>query len=148
MGAAEIRRIIHKNLDEIGPVAGMNNHEGSRVTMDGEAMETVLTLCRERGIVFLDSRTTAETAAPAAARKLGMSIGERNVFLDNEQDRESMLRSVRAGMRRAEQRGAAVMIGHTWSPALAPLLGELYQELLARGYTLETMSQFMGGAGR
>jgi polysaccharide deacetylase 2 family uncharacterized protein YibQ len=145
MGGAEIRRIITKNLDEIGPVAGMNNHEGSRVTMDGAAMEAVLALCRERGLIFLDSRTTAETAAPAAARKLGMNIGERNVFLDNQQDRESILRSVRAGMRRAEQKGAAVMIGHTWSPALGPLLGELYPDFLARGYSLETMSQFMDG---
>ena len=55
MGSDEIRAIISRNLDELGPVAGMNNHEGSRITMDAEAMETILDISRERGIFFLDS---------------------------------------------------------------------------------------------
>jgi polysaccharide deacetylase 2 family uncharacterized protein YibQ len=143
MGAEEIRSIINRNLDEIWPAAGLNNHEGSRITMDQNAMETVLDLCRERGILFLDSRTTAETAAPAAARKLGIKIGERDIFLDNSQDRDSMLRYLNTGLQRAEQKGAAVMIGHTWSPALGPLLTELYQDLAAKGYRFSTLSQFI-----
>jgi polysaccharide deacetylase 2 family uncharacterized protein YibQ len=145
MGAEEIRSIINRNLDEIWPVAAINNHEGSRVTMDQNAMETVLGLCRERGILFLDSRTTAETAAPAAAKKLGVKIGERDVFLDNSQDRDSMLRYLNSGLRRAEQKGAAIMIGHTWSPALGPLLTEVYQDLVARGYSFSTVSKFIKG---
>jgi polysaccharide deacetylase 2 family uncharacterized protein YibQ len=147
MGAAEIRAIVNKNLDEIWPVAGMNNHEGSRVTMDEAAMETILGICRERGILFVDSRTTAETAAPAAARKLGIVIGERDVFLDNEQDRNSILGYIGTGLRKAEQKGSAVMIGHTWSPALAPLLYELYADWLKEGYTLSTVSA-LAGVGR
>jgi polysaccharide deacetylase 2 family uncharacterized protein YibQ len=140
MKAEEIRAVIERNLDEIGPVAGMNNHQGSRITMDDEIMETVLALCRERGIVFLDSRTTADTAAPQAARRLGMAIGERDVFLDNEQDREAMIRSVSQGLDRANTKGAAVMIGHTWSPELAAVLADLYPGLTGRGYSLSTVS--------
>jgi hypothetical protein len=68
MGAAEIVAILSKNIAEIGPVAGMNNHQGSKITMDQQIMETVLAFCREQGICFLDSRTSAETAVPAAAR--------------------------------------------------------------------------------
>jgi polysaccharide deacetylase 2 family uncharacterized protein YibQ len=143
MGPEEIREVISRNLDEIWPAAGLNNHEGSRVTMDQEAMETVLSLCRERGILFLDSRTTAETAAPRAAQKLGIKIGERDIFLDNSQDRDSMLHYLDLGLRRAEQKGAAVMIGHTWSPALGPLLTELYEDLAARGYSFSTLSEFV-----
>ena len=123
----------------------MNNHEGSRVTMDEQAMETILALCRERGILFLDSRTTAETAAPRAARRLGMSIGERDVFVDNEQDRESMIRYINTGLRRAEQKGFAIMIGHVWSPKLAPLLAELYPDLRERGYSFSPASKSIGG---
>jgi polysaccharide deacetylase 2 family uncharacterized protein YibQ len=140
MSAGEIRAIITKNLDEIWPVTGLNNHEGSKVTMDRTAMETVLAICRERGILFLDSRTTAETAAPAAARQLGIVIGERDVFLDNEPDRNSILGYVRTGLSRAEQKGSAVMIGHVWSPALAPILTEFYSDWLKDGYTLSTVS--------
>jgi polysaccharide deacetylase 2 family uncharacterized protein YibQ len=143
MGSEEIRGVINRNLDEIWPVAGLNNHEGSRVTMDREAMETVLGLCKERGILFLDSRTTAKTAAPEAARKLGIKIGERDIFLDNSQEKDSMLHYLNLGLRRAEEQGAAVMIGHTWSPALGPLLTELYQDLIARGYRFSTLSEFL-----
>jgi polysaccharide deacetylase 2 family uncharacterized protein YibQ len=143
MSREEVRAVIERNLDEIGPAAGMNNHQGSRITMDEEIMETVLSLCRERGIVFLDSRTIADTATPQAARRLGMAIGERDVFLDNEQEREAMLRSVSQGLEKARAAGFAVMIGHTWSPELAALLTELYPDLTGQGYSLTTASRLI-----
>ncbi|MDR2159037.1 MAG: divergent polysaccharide deacetylase family protein [Treponema sp.] len=143
MDAGEIRRVIEKNLAEVGPVAGMNNHQGSKITMDRNAMETVLAFCRERGIYFLDSRTTAETAAPGAAGRLGMKIGERDVFIDNVQDRAFFRKYIDDGLRQAKRKGAAVMIGHTWSGELAATLTELYGEITAQGYSLTTVSQLM-----
>jgi len=143
MNAAEILAILNKNIAEIGPVAGINNHQGSRITMDQQAMETVLAFCRERGICFLDSRTTAQTVVPAVARNLGIKIGERNIFIDNEQTRQSMNRYIENGLTLAAHNGSAVMIGHTWSPELAPLLTELYQNVITQGYTLATASAFI-----
>jgi polysaccharide deacetylase 2 family uncharacterized protein YibQ len=143
MTTAEILAILSQNLREIGPVAGINNHQGSKITADQQMMETVLTFCHEQGIHFLDSRTTAETAVPAAARNLGMKIGQRNIFIDNEQNRSAMNRSVESGLLLASQNGSAVMIGHTWSPDLAPLLAELHQNLIAQGYTLATASEII-----
>jgi len=145
MSAEEIRGIINQNIDEIGPIAGINNHQGSKITMDEKAMEVILSLCRERGIQFLDSRTTADTAAPLAAKRLGMTIGERDVFLDNEQDRAAMVSSVEAGLLRAANRGKVVMIGHTWSPELAGVLIELYPKLVEQGYSFSTVSRYMKG---
>jgi len=106
-------------------------------------METVLAFCREQGICFLDSRTTAQTAVPAAARNMGIKIGERNIFIDNEQNRPSMNRYIESGLAVASQKGSAVMIGHTWSPELAPLLAELYQNMIEQGYTLATASDLI-----
>ena len=143
MGRDEIREIVSRNLDELWPVAGMNNHEGSRITMDEEAMEVILEICRERGIPFLDSRTTAETAAPRTARRLEMFIGERDIFLDNDQDEESILDFINMGLSRAEERGSVIMIGHVWSPALAPLLLDLYQDLSDRGFSFSTAAQLI-----
>ena len=140
MSTDEIISVLKKNIDEVGPVAGMNNHQGSKITMDKHMMETILAFCFENGIYFLDSRTTAETAVPAAAQDLGMKIAERDVFIDNEQDRDSMLKYIKAGLERAQKNGKAVMIGHTWSPALAPLLGEQFQLLKNQGYTIKAAS--------
>jgi polysaccharide deacetylase 2 family uncharacterized protein YibQ len=145
MTAGEIRAIVERNLAEIGPVAGMNNHQGSKVTMDPELMEIILALCREHGIYFLDSRTTADTAAPAVAKRMGIKIGERDVFLDNIQEKAAMIRYVQDGLRQADQKGSAVMIGHTWSSELAETLAELYPDLVEEGYSLSTISRFMMG---
>jgi polysaccharide deacetylase 2 family uncharacterized protein YibQ len=141
MSPGEIRRVVEKNLLEIGPAAGMNNHQGSKITMLPGAMEVVLGLCSEQGIYFLDSRTTADTAAPEAARRMGIPIAERDVFLDNMPERAAILRSVDAGLEKARQKGAAVMIGHAWSPALAGILTELYPALLAQGYEFSTIGR-------
>jgi polysaccharide deacetylase 2 family uncharacterized protein YibQ len=148
MSAAEIRAILTKNISEIGPIAGMNNHQGSKVTMDQAAMETVLAFCREQGLCFLDSRTIAETAAPAAAQRLGMEIGERDVFIDNEQNRTAMTRYIQDGLTRAGRRDSAVMIGHTWSPELAPLLSALYPDLINQGYSLSTAAALIAGRAK
>ncbi|MDR2096779.1 MAG: divergent polysaccharide deacetylase family protein [Treponema sp.] len=145
MNAGEVREIIIRNIGEIGPVAGMNNHQGSRITMDAGIMETVLALCRERGLCFLDSRTTADTVAPALAEQMGLKIGERDTFIDNDQERASMIRSIREGLGRAGRRGSSVMIGHTWSRELAGILTELYPSFIEQGYTLSTASAFIAG---
>jgi polysaccharide deacetylase 2 family uncharacterized protein YibQ len=143
MSGAEIRAVLAANVAEIGPVAGMNNHQGSKITMDEAAMEIVLAFCRENGLYFLDSRTTAETAAPEAARRLGIKIGERDVFIDNIQEKASMIRYIAEGMKKSDQKGAAVLIGHTWSTELAAALEELYPDLVEEGYSLSTISRFM-----
>ena len=145
MSSDEIRSILKRNIVEVGPVAGINNHQGSKVTMDREAMETVLLFCIEQRLCFLDSRTTAGTIVPAMAKNLGMKVGERDVFIDNEQDAESMLRSVSGGLEKARQNGSAVLIGHTWSPELAPLLAKQFPALARQGYSLKTASAIMKG---
>jgi polysaccharide deacetylase 2 family uncharacterized protein YibQ len=145
MSAGDIRLILERNLAEIGPVAGMNNHQGSKITMDPGIMEIVLAFCREHRIYFLDSRTTADTVAPAVAKRMGIKIGERDVFLDNIQEKAAMIRYVQDGLRRADQTGSAVMIGHTWSSELAETLEDLYPDLVEEGYSLSTISRFMMG---
>jgi len=145
MDSEEILEILGRNLAEVGPVAGMNNHQGSRITADKRIMETVLAFSQEHGILFLDSKTTASSTASAVAQRMGITIGERNVFIDNAQDRPSMNRAIEEGLRIASRRGSAVMIGHVWSPELAPLLNELYRNLVDQGFTFATASQLIAG---
>lgn len=145
MDAATIRAVLAKNVAEIGPIVGMNNHQGSKVTMDTAAMETVLAFCRDNGLYYLDSRTTADTVVPAVAAGLGIRIRERDVFVDNIQEKAAMIRFVQEGLQKAEKKGAAVMIGHAWSSELADTLRELYPELVEQGFSLSTISRIMMG---
>jgi len=143
MQKEEIRAILSRNIAEVGPVKGINNHQGSKITMDTEMMETILSFCNEHGLYFLDSRTTAETTAPFTAQKLGIKIAQRDVFIDNEQNRDSMLGYITGGFDKAQKNGSAVMIGHTWSPELAPLLAEQFPFWIRLGYTISTVSDII-----
>lgn len=145
MTAEEIRTIISANIEEIAPIAGMNNHEGSLITSDEIAMRTVLEFCREKGLYFLDSRTTSKSAVPAAAKFLNMRIWERAVFLDNEKTRSSLQQQIAAGLEIASLQGNAIMIGHVFTPELAILLKEMYPALIEEGYTFSTISNMNKG---
>ncbi|MEJ5189109.1 MAG: divergent polysaccharide deacetylase family protein [Breznakiellaceae bacterium] len=145
MSEEEIRRVLEKNLTEVGPVVGINNHQGSRITSDPRIMKIVLAFCKEHGLYYIDSRTTADTVVPLVAKEIRLPIGERDVFIDNVQEKETMIRFIRDGVQKAEKKGAAVMIGHVWSSELAATLEELYPELIAQGFTLSTVSRIVMG---
>jgi polysaccharide deacetylase 2 family uncharacterized protein YibQ len=140
MSAEEVRAVLEKNVAEIGPVAGINNHQGSKVTEDEAIMRIVLDFCRENKLCFLDSRTTARTSAPRIAGETGRAILERNIFLDNEQDKEAIESYLEQGLDIARKKNTVVMIGHTWSPELAGILSARYAGLSAAGYTFLTAS--------
>ncbi|AGT43596.1 divergent polysaccharide deacetylase family protein [Treponema pedis] len=141
MSAEEIRQIVSSNIEEIAPVAGMNNHEGSLITSDENAMRVVLELCREKNIYFLDSRTTAKSVVPKTAKEMNFKIWERAVFLDNEKTVEHLQKQIAQGLEIASARGSAIMIGHIFTPQLAILLKEMYPELIKEGYSFSTISK-------
>ena len=144
MNREEIKKIVASNVEEIGPIAGMNNHEGSLITSDEKAMEAVLELCREKNIYFLDSRTSSKSVVPQVAKKLNMNIWERAVFLDNKKDKAYMKKQIIDGLEIASQRGEAIMIGHVFTVDLAILLKEMYSDLTQEGYTFSTISKSKG----
>ena len=144
MSREEIKKIIASNVEEIGPIAGMNNHEGSLITSDEKAMEAVLELCKEKNIYFLDSRTSSKSVVPQVAKKLNMNIWERAVFLDNKKDKAYMKKQIIEGLEIASQRGEAIMIGHVFTVDLAILLKEMYSDLTQEGYTFSTISKSKG----
>ena len=146
MDEAQIKATLFKNISEIGPIAGFNNHEGSLITADAEKMETVLKYASENGIYFLDSRTNVNTSVPAVASALGLSYYERNGrFLDNVKTRENAITEIRRNLDIANRDGVVIMIGHIWSADFLPAaLMEVYPELIEKGYKFTTVSNCRG----
>ncbi|MBQ9239608.1 MAG: divergent polysaccharide deacetylase family protein [Treponema sp.] len=141
MSLDEIGAVIRENIREIGPVAGMNNHEGSLISEDEFKIGRAMQVAHEAGVFYLDSRTTSQTRVPQAAMGLGIGYYERNVFLDNTKKREDILHELRTGLSIANTKGAVIMIGHVWSADVLPaILRELYPILRAKGYTFTTVS--------
>ena len=142
MTEAQIIAQLFVNIDQVGPIAGMNNHEGSGITANAEAMEIILKTAEQAGIYFLDSRTNVETQVPYVARELGYTWYERNIFLDNEKTRDNALSELKKGLALANKNGSVIMIGHIWSADFLPaLLKEAYPELKEKGYTFSVVSK-------
>jgi uncharacterized protein len=134
MDEKTIRRQLAKNLDELKGVTGVNNHMGSKATSDSRVMRAVMEELKARKVYFLDSRTTAETVGKALSQEIELPYLERSVFLDNTKEREAIIDAFQDGMRLAEKRGRAVMIGHVFTHELAEVLLELYPEAIEQGF--------------
>lgn len=143
MSESEIISTLFYNINEIGPIAGFNNHEGSAITADAEKMEVVMRIAAENGIFFLDSRTNKDTQVPYVAKEMGYSYYERNgYFLDNEKTKENALKELRRNLDIANKTGSVIMIGHIWSADFLPeFLMEVYPELKEKGYTFTTVTK-------
>lgn len=142
MTEAEVRHTLLQNINEIAPIEGVNNHEGSAVTADIEKMAVVLQTVADCGIYFLDSRTNVETVVPFLAKEMGYHYYERNIFLDNEKTKENILAELKKGLTIANKNGVVIMIGHVWSADILPeVLKEVYPELKEKGYTFSVVSK-------
>lgn len=141
MSEDEIKALLFQNINEIAPITGMNNHEGSLITANADQMSYVMKACSDEGIYFLDSRTNVETKVPYVARALGYSYYERNVFLDNKKVRADIISEIMKGIAIANKKGVAIMIGHVWSAEILPgILAEMYPLLVEKGYRFTTVS--------
>ncbi len=112
MDESEIRAVVRSALESVPGAVGINNHMGSRGSADRRVMRAVLGVARERGLFFVDSRTTVETVAESTAAEMGVPTAARTVFLDNEDDEEAIRREVQRLISLARARGEAIAIGH------------------------------------
>ena len=143
MSTFEIAEVLKKNLAEVGPVAGLNNHEGSLITEDEIKIGTVLDVAAEKNIYFVDSRTTAATKAPQAALERDMHIFERDVFLDDVVNKNQILAQIYRALGIANKKGKVIIIGHVDKSAdiIPYLLRDMYPYLQIKGYRFAVPSQ-------
>jgi len=90
----------------------VNNHTGSVFTSDYKAMNRLYGDLKENGFVFLDSRTTGKSAVRRVAKRYGDPYCSRDVFLDNIQQRQAILKQLKRAVSIARKRGYAIAIGH------------------------------------
>lgn len=135
MAAPEIQREVFLALDSVPGVQAVNNHMGSKATADPRVMRAVLGALKERGLFFLDSRTTADSVAVQVARELGVPVLANDRFIDPDFDPERIKERLLSAARIAEERGWAVVIGHV-RPATYEGVVRALPELFDRGVRL------------
>ncbi len=112
MSSDELTVRINAQLDALPAAKGVNNHMGSRLTANAGQMQQLFEVLRQRGLFFIDSRTTAQSAARQAAQLTGLPFAERDVFLDHEPKPEFIRQQIKKLIQNAERHGEAIGIAH------------------------------------
>lgn len=139
LSETEIRNRIEWSLSRFDGFVGINNHMGSDFTTWERGMSVVMQEIKARGLLYLDSLTSAKSVAKKTALANGLSVLTRDVFLDNETDLDrirSRLSELEAISRR---RGYAIGIGHPYDQTIEAL-SEWSKNLESRGFKLIALS--------
>ncbi len=112
MDDVAIRQHVGDYLDKWQGYVGINNHMGSKFTADAARMSVVMEELKARGLMWLDSKTTVESAGTAAAAAANVPFVERDVFLDNVESVSAVLEQLAQLEQTAKSRGFAIGIGH------------------------------------
>ncbi len=99
-----------------------NNHTGSKFTSNFQAMDRLISVMKDENLYFVDSRTTASTKAPEVAKKYGIKLYSRDVFIDNSVEKRLIRKQLKQAVAIAKKRGYAVAIGHPHENTLQVLI--------------------------
>lgn len=112
MSDEEIKSLAEKFIKSVPYAKGVNNHMGSKFTEDREKIKAFLDVVKDRGMFFLDSRTSPNSIAYDCGKELGLKTFKRDVFLDHELSEDKISRQLDLAIEEAKKKGYAIAIGH------------------------------------
>jgi len=143
MPAAEISTTVEQFLETVPGAVGVNNHQGSQATADSQLMSELMPVLGGHHLFYVDSRTTAATAAYDTAQNLGVLSAYRNVpFLDDVPEVGAVRKQLELALRGAKEKGEAIAIGHP-HPATLKALREVLPQARAQGVRLVFVSELV-----
>lgn len=108
----EIREKVEAAIDQVPFAIGVNNHMGSKITADERIMAIVLEVCRERGLLYIDSKTSVASVVRELCESKGMPRLENDIFLDDVHSIQHITGQLRKVQEKLNRRGYCIAIGH------------------------------------
>ncbi|THF76590.1 divergent polysaccharide deacetylase family protein [Cohnella fermenti] len=108
----EIRKRVEMAIADVPHAVGMNNHMGSKATADERIMRIVLQVCKEKGLFFLDSRTSYKSVIPKVAAEVGVPLLRNDVFLDDVYTTRHVSKQIEVIRQHLGKHDSCVTIGH------------------------------------
>lgn len=126
MDQEEIQQTVRADIAAIPHLAGVNNHEGSLISMHpGDLAWIMQTLHAIGNLYFVDSYTTVDSIAYQIAGENGVPAARRDVFLDDDDNPEAVQFQFKRLLEIAHKKGFALAIGHPRPATLEVLAAEL-----------------------
>ncbi|MCC5910139.1 MAG: divergent polysaccharide deacetylase family protein [Clostridiaceae bacterium] len=129
LSTEEIKNIIREAIEEVPYAVGINNHMGSKVTEDKRIISAIIEILKEKNMYIVDSKTSTNSIVRQTAEEYKIPILERNVFLDNEKNVESIKKQIKILGELAIKHGTAIAIGHV-GPEGGKVTAEAIKEMI------------------
>lgn len=139
--ANEISSLIADFSAQLPMAVAANNHMGSAVTADRNAMASVLRALHAQGLFFVDSATSAQSVGPALARNFGYPVLKRDIFLDVPDNSAATLAGKISSLEKFKgRREPIVIITHCHNRAKLDALQSFITQIQSMGLHLTTLS--------
>jgi polysaccharide deacetylase 2 family uncharacterized protein YibQ len=122
MNKAEIYASLNKSLAEVPFAIGINNHMGSYLTQLAEPMSWTMGFLKQHNLLFLDSKTSPYSKASLIAKKLGVPVKGRHIFLDNQLTENYINKQFQSLIKHAKSQRTAIAIAHPHPETIQALL--------------------------
>jgi uncharacterized protein len=112
----EILKRVLAAIADVPHAIGINNHMGSKVTGDPRVMKVILEVCRERNLIFVDSKTNYWSVVPKVAKQLKVPFVENHIFLDDSSNPSNIATQCALIRKHLKHHDICFAIGHVGRP--------------------------------
>jgi len=138
------KQLIQAHIKQLTPyLKGVNNHMGSRATMDENTMQILMEILKDKGLYFVDSKTSRESIGAKLAAQNNVRCRENWFFIDpGGANEEYIKKKLQEAADIARERGSIVVIGHISRTTYNALESKL-PDLKKQGIEMVPVSQIL-----
>jgi polysaccharide deacetylase 2 family uncharacterized protein YibQ len=138
----DVAMVLDQAVRLVPFASGINNHMGSALTQEPQAMVWLMRAVKRHKLFFVDSRTTHKTVASEIALQENIRTASRDVFLDNDRSLYGIDKEFRRLLAVAKRRKTAIAIGHPY-PSTLQYLEHAIPMLKREGVRLISVSEML-----
>ncbi|NEW04464.1 divergent polysaccharide deacetylase family protein [Paenibacillus sp. SYP-B3998] len=112
----EIRKRVLAAIEDVPYAIGINNHMGSKATADERVMKIVVEICKEKGLILLDSKTSSKSLVGKIAGQMGVPYSENQLFFDDLYTYSHISKQMVKFKKLILQKETSIAIGHVGPP--------------------------------
>jgi uncharacterized protein len=141
MNDEELVLQLKKDIADVPYISGVNNHMGSKFMTDEKKLILIFNELKKKKLFLVDSRTSSDSKAPAAAKKTGVQIADRKIFIDNNRDYNEIYNNL-INIAKDDDISPRIIIGHPY-PETIRAIKEAAKVLHEKGVSIVPASRII-----
>ena len=138
---------LHRSMAKITNYTGVMNYLGARFMADDKALEPVLRDVGQRGLLFLDDGSSAQSRTGIIAKAVSAPIGFADLQLDDQVNDAAILRKLDDLERIARRNGSAIGVASAFDESVAAI-SKWSVEAATRGIEIVGVSALVSQDGK